>query len=47
MDPPLTPEQIDDIPIIVNRNVNLDDINYQWDIKKLILRLKNEHLQIL
>ena len=39
---PFTPEQIDDIPIIVNRKVDLSDIKYQWDFKKLILRLKNE-----
>ena len=30
------------IPVIVNRDVNLDDVNYQWDIKNLLLRLKNE-----
>lgn len=37
---PVPAEAIDNIPIIVNRNVDLSDINYQWDVKKLILRLK-------
>lgn len=39
-DLPFTNDQIDDIPVIVNRDVDLDDIRFQWDIKKLILRLK-------
>lgn len=39
---PVTPEQIDEIPLIVNRQVDLSDINYQWDVKKLILRLHEE-----
>jgi len=43
LDEPLTPEQIDDVPLIVNKKVDLSDINYQWDIKKLILRLKEEY----
>lgn len=38
-DLPFTPAQIDEIPLIVNREVDLEDINYQWDVKKLILRL--------
>lgn len=40
IDIPMTTDQIDEIPVIVNRNVDLSDINYQWDIKRLILRLK-------
>ena len=39
-DMPYDDRQIDEIPIIVNRKVDLSDIKYQWDIKKLILRLK-------
>ena len=39
---PFTPEQIDEIPLIINKKINIDDINYQWDVKKLILDLKNE-----
>ncbi len=35
------PPQIDDIPLIVNRDINLDDIRGQWEVKKLLLRLKN------
>lgn len=37
---PVTNDQIDEVPLIVNRDVDLSDINYQWDIKKLIIRLK-------
>lgn len=40
-DMPYTHSQIDEIPLIVNRDVDLDDIKFQWDIKKLLLRLKN------
>ncbi len=40
-DIPFTDEQIDEIPLIVNRDVDLTDINFQWDVKKLILRLKD------
>ena len=36
-------EDIDDIPVIVNRDVDLSDINFQWDIKRLILRLKDNY----
>lgn len=39
---PYTHEQIDDIFVIVNRKVDLDDINYQWDVKNLILKLSGE-----
>jgi hypothetical protein len=42
VDLPMTPEQIDEIPLIVNKNVDLSDVNYQWDVKDLILRLKDE-----
>lgn len=35
-----TDDQIDYIPVIVNREIDLSDINGQWDIKKLVLRLK-------
>ena len=49
-DIPFTPEQIDEIPLIVNRKIDLEDINYQWDFKKLLLRLKemeeNERQQL-
>jgi len=40
VDLPYSDEQIDEIPLIVNREVDLSDVNYQWDIKNLILRLK-------
>ena len=41
VDKPFTPDQIDEIPVIVNRkNIDMSDINFQWDFKKLILRLK-------
>lgn len=39
--PPYTLDQVDDIFVIVNReDIDLSDINFQWDMKKLILRLK-------
>lgn len=41
VDLPFTPNQIDDIPIIINRKVNLSDIKYQWNVKRLLLRLKD------
>lgn len=41
VDLPFTSEQIDEIPIIVNRKINMDDIKFQWDVKKLILRLRD------
>jgi len=41
-DLPFTNDQIDEIPLIVNRDVDLSDIKYQWDIKKCILRLKED-----
>lgn len=34
------PKEVDEIFVIVNREVDLSDIKYQWDIKKLLLRLK-------
>jgi len=34
------PNEVDEIFVIVNRDVDLSDIKYQWDIKKLMLRLK-------
>jgi len=40
IDEPFTPNQIDDIFVIVNRKINLDDTRFQWDVKSLILRLK-------
>jgi len=40
MDIPFTEDQIDEIPLIVNGKVDLSDIHYQSDVKKLILRLK-------
>ena len=33
---------IDELPLIVNREIDLSKINYQWDIKSLILKLKDE-----
>ena len=42
MDIPFTEDQIDEIPLIVNRKVDLSDIHFQSDVKKLMLRLKNE-----
>lgn len=39
VDLPFTEDQIDEIPILVNRDIDLSDINYQWDVKKLLLRL--------
>lgn len=38
-DIPMSDDQIDEIPIIVNRKVDLSNINYQWDVKNLILSL--------
>jgi len=35
-------KEVDEIFVIVNRKVDLSDIKYQWDIKKLILRLKEQ-----
>ena len=39
-DIPFTPDQVDEIPIIVNRKMDLSKYNYQWDFKQLILDLK-------
>jgi len=36
------PPQIDDIPLIVNRDIDLSKIKAQWDVKNLILELRNE-----
>ena len=33
---------IDECPIIVNDEVDLSDINFQWDVKKLLLELIDE-----
>ena len=40
-EPNYSDDQIDEIPLIVNRDIDLDDIRFQWDIKKLLLRLKD------
>jgi len=37
---PLEP-QIDDIPLIINRDIDLKSVRYQWNVKDLILRMKN------
>jgi hypothetical protein len=37
-------ESIDDIFILVNKDINMDDINFQWDVKKLLLRLKSQYI---
>jgi len=42
LDNQIKQEDLDEIPVIVNRDVDLSDINYQWDMKKLLLRLKDE-----
>lgn len=42
VDPPWTPEQIDNIPVIVNKkDVDMSKLRFQWDFKKFILGLKN------
>ena len=41
VDLPFTPEQIDNIPLIVNREVDMDGIDYQWQFKDFILKLKD------
>ena len=38
---PLEP-QIDDIPIIINRKVDLSDINVQWQVKDLLLKVRDD-----
>lgn len=38
-DVPYSDDQIDCIPLIVNRKINMDDVNYQWDVKRFILQL--------
>ena len=43
VDLPYDDTQIDEIPIIVNREIDLSDTNFQWNVKELILRLKNEY----
>lgn len=43
LEEPVPSWAISDIPVIVNRkDIDLNDINFQWDIKKLLLRLENE-----
>ena len=37
---PLNPKHIDEIPLIVNRDIDMSDIKFQWDFKKFIFRLK-------
>jgi len=37
----IKPSDVDEIPVIVNRDVDLSDINYQWDFKNLLLKLKD------
>ena len=39
---PFNEKQIDEIPVLINRKVDLSDIKYQWDFKKLVLRNINE-----
>ena len=40
VDTPFRPEQIDEIPLIINRdNVDMDNVNNQWDIKNFILEM--------
>lgn len=41
-DTPFTTNQIDEIPLIVNRNVDLSNTHFQWDVKNLILKMR-EH----
>ena len=36
---PIPASAIDEIPIIVNRKIDLDKINYQWDVKGLLLKI--------
>jgi len=36
---PLAP-QIDNIPLIVNRKIDLEEVRFQWNLKDLILKLK-------
>ena len=40
VDMPYSHNQIDEIPLIVNRDVDLDNFKYQWQVKELILKLK-------
>jgi len=37
----MNPEDLYNIPIIVNRDVDLSKVNFQWDIKDFLLELKN------
>jgi len=39
IDAPLNP-QIDDIPLIINRNVNLDNVRGKWNVKEFLLEIK-------
>jgi hypothetical protein len=44
-DIPYSDDQIDEIPVIVNRNIDLSNVNYQWDIKMLLLELQKKYGQ--
>lgn len=39
-DMPFTYDQIDEIPLIVNRDINIDDIRFQWNVKDFIIKMK-------
>jgi hypothetical protein len=39
------PEYIDDIFVIVNKEIDMVNVNFQWEVKDLLLRLKEEQDQ--
>jgi len=41
-DIPFTPNQVDEIPIIINKKMDLSPYNYQWDFKQFILDAKEK-----
>jgi hypothetical protein len=42
VDVPFNPKQIDEIPLIINKDIDLKNINYQWDLKDFILSQKEK-----
>jgi len=43
VDEPLPP-QIDEIPLIVNKDIDLSDTKFQWEVKDLICNIKRRNL---
>lgn len=42
---PLAP-QIDETPLIINRDIDLSSVNFQWDVKDFILKLKENYEEV-